>query len=75
LNYFRFRILANTRIKFKLKVGVFTGDKVFRENYLKWKNNYKLENMTEANYNISYSFLLSKNAIGSTSVFYDPANI
>ena len=31
--------------------------------------------MTEANYNISYSFLLSKNAIGSTSVFYDPANI
>ena len=31
--------------------------------------------MTEAIYNISYCFLLDKNAIGSSNVFYDPANI
>lgn len=69
---FTFRVLANKRIKFKLKVGVFTGLKVFRENYNMWKKNYKLLNVTEAKYNISFAFLLSKNAIGSDSVFYDP---
>jgi len=68
-------VLANNRIKFKLNVGVFVGAKIFRDNYLKWKRNYKLENMTEAIYNISYCFLLDKNAIGSSNVFYDPANI